>query len=126
MNRKMEEGHDLFTHTASEICPEASPSFVHLSHVAQVQETYLLCSLQQGQVDVGNNVGQSAPLPHAQPTGQLHVALHHGQVRVLRVADCEEASVQVHLYATQAAFHILHLAGDWTATKGYHTCTACS
>jgi hypothetical protein len=58
---------------------------------------YLLRSLQQGQVNVWHNMWQSAPLPHAQPTGQLHIALHHRQVWVLWVADCEEAAVQVHL-----------------------------
>lgn len=58
---------------------------------------YLLCSLQQRQMDVWHNVRQSAPFSHAQSAGQLHVPIHHRQVWVIWVAYRKEATIQVHL-----------------------------
>ena len=68
-------------------------ALVNLARLLQLHD--LLRRLQVRQVHVRDHVGQPPPLLHTERGGLLDVALDHGEVRVVRVADGEVAAVEV-------------------------------
>lgn len=70
----------------------------YLMYLRRFREFHnLLRSSQQGQVGVGHEVGQAAPLAHAQRGGSLHMALHGPQVLLPGLADIQESTIKIHL-----------------------------